>query len=267
MELYNGNNTMYARAADGSIYSWGTNTFGQAGIDSDIAIVTPTIITGLTSFNINKSGNTVYCVDSDGTIFGWGNNSYRQIDGCSSSIVKSPIEVSLIPMITVKGTGNVNSVVPIVGSINALTISISHPVNISYTIDPNSEDGFICSDINIQNNSKVPVKINIISFKVANESDLAFEDVLPDSIEWSSLSLEDSKRFISLGLMYVDESQWLISQPELISPLYAVEINNTYIGAIAMGATGTLRLCGKHGLAFDGNYSARHELVFIVSLL
>ena len=165
----------------------------------------------------------------------------------------------LRPMITITGTGNVNGVVPIVGPINALTISISHPVNISYMIGPNSENGFIYSYINIQNNSKVSVRIRIVSFKVADGSDLVFEDVLPDGIEWSSLSLEDSKRFISLGLMYVDESQWLIAQPVLISPLYAVEINNTYIGALGKGATGMLRLYGFHGLAFDGNYSLRHE--------
>ena len=267
VEIYNGNNAMFAKDTNGNLYGWGTNTLGQAGIGSADSIVRPAVIPGLSNISyLRKTGNTVFASDSDGEIFSWGDNRYGQLGNGSTVMATSPSAISIIPMTTVTGTGNVNSVVPIVGSINALTISITHPVNISYSIDPNSEDGFICSDINIQNNSKVPVKIQILSFAIANDSDLAFQDVLPDGIEWSNLSLEDSKRYIALGLMYVDESQWMTPQSDLLDPLYAVEINNSYIGALAKGAIGTLRLYGKHGLAFDGNYSARHELVFLVSL-
>jgi len=259
---------MYAKDANGYIYGWGTNTLGQAGIGNTASIVSPTIIPALSNItSIKKTGNTSFTSDSDGIIYGWGNNQYGQLGNGSTVAAVSPLVISSIQMITAIGTGDVNSVIPIVGSINALTISITHPVNISYSIDPNSEDGFLCSDINIQNNSKVPVKIQIISFEVASDSDLPFQDVLPDTVEWKKLGIQDSKRYIALGLIYVDESQWIISQPALLNPLYAVEIDNTYIGALAKGAVGTLRLCGKHGLAFDGNYSARHELIFVVSLL
>ena len=72
-----------------------------------------------------------------------------------------PYVISNNEMVTTEGTGNVNSTVSIIGSINSLEISITHPANISYTIDPNVEDGFYCPDIQIQNNSKVPVKISI----------------------------------------------------------------------------------------------------------
>lgn len=268
VEIFNGNNAMYARDANGNIYGWGTNALGQAGIGSVDNIVRPAIIPGLSDIAyLKKTGNTVFTVDFDGVIYGWGDNRYGQLGNGSTEMAISPLALSIIPMTTVTGTGNVNSVVPIIGSIKALTISITHPVNISYSIDPNSEDGFLSSDISIKNNSKVPVKIHIASFAVADDSDLPFQDVLPDGIEWSSLSLEDSKRYIALGLMYVDESQWMIPQSDLQNPLYAIEIDDTYIGAIAKGATGTLRLCGKHGLAFDGSYSSRHELIFLISLL
>ena len=170
-------------------------------------------------------------------------------------------------MITVTGTGNVNSTVPIVGSINALEISITHPLNILYSIDPNSEDGFYCTDIEIQNNSKVPVNITIQSFKASSDGDIVFEDVLPDIMDWSNLSTQETKSYIALGIKYADESQWYISRPELIDPLYAAEIDNTYFGTLSKDAMAALRICGYHGLAFDGNYSAKHELIFIISLL
>lgn len=38
---------------------------------------------------------------------------------------------------------------------------------------------------------------------------------------------------------------------------YVVEIDNTYIGALSKMSGEALRLCGKHGLAFDANYSAK----------
>lgn len=129
------------------------------------------------------------------------------------------------------------------------------------------DDGFYCADIHIQNNSKVPVKIYIESFESVADGDLNLQDVLPDSMDWNSLSKQETKSYIALGLRYADELEGMISQPEIVNPLYAVEIDDTYVGALAKASGGTLELFGMHGLAFDGNYSATHELVFIVSLL
>ena len=53
----------------------------------------------------------------------------------------------------------------------------------------------------------------------------------------------------------------------MTNPIYAAEIDNTYIGALSKGGAASLSLCGYHGLAFDSSYSAKHDLVFIVSLL
>jgi hypothetical protein len=164
------------------------------------------------------------------------------------------------------GTGDVNSTVPIVGSINALEISFTHPANISYAIDPNDENGFYCADIQIQNNSKVPVKVAIEAFEACSGGDLVFQDMLSDSIGWNSLNKQETKTYIALGLQYVGVSQWLFSIPEMIEPLYAVEINNTYIGTLAKNSAATLRLSGFHGLSFDNSYTSKHELIFVISL-
>lgn len=268
VQIYDGFNTMYAKDSNGTIYGWGTNSYGQAGIGTYGGIVTPTVIPDISNIiEISKANYTVFASDTEGVIYGWGENDYGQLGDGTTNNALSPTIVSQSNITTTTGIGDVNSVVPIVGSINALTISITHPANISYTIDPNNTEGFYCTDITIQNNSKVPVNISIQSFEASADGDLEFTDVLPEDKDWNSLNRQETKSFISLGIRYSDEAQWLISLPELINPLYAVEINNTYAGALAKSTSGTLNLCGMHGLAFDGNFTARHELVFVFSLV
>ena len=267
-QIYNGNTSMYARDADGVLYGWGTNNLGQLGIGNIVRIVAPTAIAEFTDITgLEKIDNTIFASDAQDTVFGWGNNEYGQLGDSTNVTALSPIVITQNNVTTITGIGDVNSTVPIVGSISALEISITHPVSISYSIDPNSEESFICSDIQIQNNSKVPVKVTIESFEASLESDIIFEDVLPDSLDWESLSAQDSQRYIALGIMYSDKTNWLESQQNMINPIYAIEINNNYIGALSSGEIGTLNLCCSHGTAFNGSFSAKHELIFIISLL
>ena len=267
-KIFNGNNSMYALKDNGEVYAWGINTSGQLGIGTIDTVTPPTIIDSILDIIlVEKIGDTVFATDSQGIIYGWGNNDYGQLGDGTTMDITLPYTIFNNVIKTISGTGDVNSIVPIVGSINALTISITHPANISYAIDPNNADGFYTSDIRIQNNSKVPVRITIESFKASTDADLQLIDVLPDSMDWDNLNLEESKSFISLGLQYENEAQWQISKHELINPLYAVEINNTFIGALGKSTIGVLKLCGMHGLAFDGNYSTKHELIFIFSLV
>lgn len=267
-QIFNGYNAMYAVDTNGTLYGWGSNRNRQIAIDDTTGILTPTIIPNISDvMDVEKVNDTAFAYDAQGVIYGWGKNNYGQIGDNTIINVAVPFIVSNNEMTTTEGTGDVNSTVPIVGSINALEISITHPANISYSIDPNSENGFYCSDIQIQNNSKVPVNIRIETFEASSDGDLMFQDVLPSSMDWNGLNTQKTKSYIALGIRYVSTNQWLISIPEMVDPLYAVEIDNTFIGALAKESSAALRLCGYHGLAFDGNYSAKHELVFVVSLL
>ncbi len=267
-QIYNGINSMYARNADGVLYGWGTNNLGQLGIGSTVRIVAPTVILELTDITkLEKIGNTVFASDSQDTIYGWGNNAYGQLGDGTIAAILSPIVITQNNFTTITGTGDVNSIVPIVGSINALTISVTHPANISYTIDPNNPDGFYTTDIRIQNNSKVPVRITIESFEASSEADIQFIDVLPDSMDWDSLSLEESKSYIALGIQYINIDEWLYPELIFMNPVYAIELDNTSIGVLAKDTYAALELSVRHGLAFDRSYMAKHDLVFVFSLV
>ena len=264
--IFNGIRSMYAVNSSGDLYAWGRNSSGQLGIGITSHVNPPNIIEGISGISsIEKTEDTVFATDTQGVIYCWGENNYGQIGDGSTIDMLSPYPIFDNVMKTTMGTGDVISTVPVVGSINALEISVTHPLNIAYSINPNIEESFMCPDIKIQNNSLVPVKITIESFKASTEGDIVFEDVMPDSFDWDTLSRQDTRKYIALGLDYVDASQWFIQQ--LVMPLYAAEIDNDYIGALASGSMGTLKLYCKHGLAFDGSYSSEHKLIFVVSLL
>ncbi len=267
-QIYNGDTSMYARDTNGVLYGWGTNNLGQLGIGNTVRIVAPTVIPDITDIiKLEKIDSTIFACDAQDTIYGWGNNEYGQLGDGTNVAALSPMIIAQNNVMTITGTGDVNSVVPIIGSINALTISVTHPASISYTIDPNKPDGFYSTDIQIQNNSKVPVRITVESFNASSEADIQLIDVLPDSMDWDSLSLEDSKSYIALGLQYINQEEWLYPELILMNPVYALELDNTSIGVLAKDTYGTLELSVRHGLAFDRSYIAKHDLVFIFSLV
>ena len=270
-KIAGGDYTFFAIKEDQTVYGWGLNGSGQVGIGGTETQRVPALIDIANVRDIKIFENTVYAKDTQGTIYAWGDNSYGQVGDDTIDSVLMPFIIlnndMVSEMTTTTGTGDVNSNVPIIGEIGALEISFTHPLNITYSIDPNVENGFYCSDIQIRNNSKVPVKVRIESFNACAGGDLVFDDVMPDSQDWNNLNRQDTKTYIALGLQYVDETEWLLSKPELIDPLFAVEVNNTFAGALAKESSAGLSFCCYHGMAFDRNYSAKHELIFLVSLL
>ena len=56
---------------------------------------------------------------------------------------------------TTEGTGDVTATVPVEGSISAITISVTHPATVAYTIDPNSglTNDIVAPDISLVNNT------------------------------------------------------------------------------------------------------------------
>lgn len=168
--------------------------------------------------------------------------------------------------ITETGTGTVSGNITINGIINPLTISVTHPLTVAYTIDPNDgvNGSFISPDILVKNNTKVPVKVTINSMKAATGGTLNFTDVLPEAKTWSSLNLADSKKYIALGILIKNSTGWNAGYNT--STMYAANEAASLFGVLPSSSTGSLALSANYGLAFDSDYTANHNLVFMFQL-
>jgi hypothetical protein len=168
---------------------------------------------------------------------------------------------------TTTGEGDISATVPVEGTIEALEISVTHPVTLAYTIDPNTgvNGDFIAPDIPITNNTKVPVNITVQSLTSAAGGTLQFTDVAPEAQDWANLSLADSKTYLALGIKVKDADGWNAGYDE--NTHYAVEADPTLFGSLPADATGTMKLEASFGLAFDQSYTAMHSLVFMFNLV
>jgi S-methylmethionine-dependent homocysteine/selenocysteine methylase len=156
------------------------------------------------------------------------------------------------------GTGSVTGNVTINGSISPLTISVTHPVNVAYAISPDAGT-FTAPDIKVTNNTKVAVIAIVESLNAASGGTLTFTDVDPSTKAWNSLNLADSKKYIALGIVTKD-SGW--NSGHSTATHWAVNATPLQIGSLNPNTTGALSLTADYGLAFDGAYTANHQLVF-----
>lgn len=169
--------------------------------------------------------------------------------------------------LTASGDGDVTATVPVEGSITALTISVTHPATLAYTIDPNTGalGDFIAPDIPITNNTKVPVNITVQSLAASTGGTIQYTDVADDAKDWANLNLADSKTFIALGINVKDALGWDVGYDT--NTHYAVKADPTLFGSLPANTTGTMTMEANFGLAFDQAYTAMHSLIFMFNLV
>lgn len=168
---------------------------------------------------------------------------------------------------TATGIGTVSGDVTINGSIEALIISVTHPLTVEYAINPNSEtnNAFTAPDIEIKNLTKCPVNVTVSSLKAISGGTLTLTDVEPESKSWSKLNTADSKEYIALGIKAKNSNGWGTGYS--LQTHYAVKETASLIGSLANNDIGVLELTADFGLAFDGAYTAKHSLVLLFNLV
>lgn len=85
-----------ALRADGTVWAWGWNAFGQLGDGTTNDAHTPVQVTGLTNV-VAVSGRAYHCLalKSDGTVWAWGWNSSGQLgSGTTSNFSSVPVQVA-----------------------------------------------------------------------------------------------------------------------------------------------------------------------------
>ena len=163
--------------------------------------------------------------------------------------------------------GNIKSIPITISNIDR-TITITHPISIDYTINPNNLTPFSCSDIIIKNNSKIKVAVSIQQFRATAGGSIVLNDVSPNKYSnWSTLTASQTKSDIALSLKVKETATasntwYLISNS---SPIYAINITSkTGIGVLnSDGAIGNLSLSAYCGSAWNYSYTTKHNLTFI----
>jgi alpha-tubulin suppressor-like RCC1 family protein len=84
-----------ARKANGTVWTWGSNIYGQLGDGTTDPLYTPKQISGLIGIVAVAAGhNHTVALKSDGTVWAWGRNNYGQVgDGTDNNIRQSPVQV------------------------------------------------------------------------------------------------------------------------------------------------------------------------------
>lgn len=84
---------------DGTLWTWGQNTFGQLGDGTEVARSSPVQVGALTNWltvACSVYGNFVISVKTDGTLWTWGQNNRGQLGDNTTVYKSSPIQVGAL---------------------------------------------------------------------------------------------------------------------------------------------------------------------------
>jgi alpha-tubulin suppressor-like RCC1 family protein len=78
---------------DGTLWSWGSNTYGQLGLGNTTGYSSPKQVGLLTTWLQVSSSYTGYGIKTDGTLWSWGRNNYGQLGFGNTTDYSSPKQV------------------------------------------------------------------------------------------------------------------------------------------------------------------------------
>lgn len=162
---------------------------------------------------------------------------------------------------TATGTGSASASVPITGTINPTTISVTVPNSVSYSINPDSNI-FTAPSLSVTNNTVVPVTIGVQSLTA--DSSGTVTDVLPGDMDWSKLTAANSPNYLALGVGITDATDWASGYNSNTD--WAASKTAATFGSLPSGATGNLTLSANFGRAFSASKTPSGSIVFSVSL-
>ena len=94
--LNNGNSSMFATKTDGTLWSWGSMSYGGLGLnqgDSFLRRSSPTQIPGTTWNYVAGGGPVGAATKTDGTLWSWGYNSTGVLGQNSRTYYSSPVQI------------------------------------------------------------------------------------------------------------------------------------------------------------------------------
>jgi alpha-tubulin suppressor-like RCC1 family protein len=103
---------------DGTVWSFGTNAFGELGDGTNVTRTTPVQVSGLSGMVAIAAGtNHSLALKSDSTVWAWGRNTYGQIGDSTTGTTRwSPVQVTGITTATAIAAGEHHSLALLSGS-------------------------------------------------------------------------------------------------------------------------------------------------------
>lgn len=100
-----GNTHSIALKSDGTVWTWGSNIYGELGIGSNTNKYVPTQVPSLTSVKAVSAGMFYsLALKTDGTVWAWGNNSYGQLGDGTTTNRLVPVKIT-----TLAGVGSISA--------------------------------------------------------------------------------------------------------------------------------------------------------------
>jgi alpha-tubulin suppressor-like RCC1 family protein len=93
---YNGQTV--AILADGSVWAWGTDQYGQLGIGKVVPSAGPTLVDvphGVTFVQANSGGSAMYAIDKSGATWAWGINNLHQLGVADVKSSDVPVRIGV----------------------------------------------------------------------------------------------------------------------------------------------------------------------------
>ncbi len=237
----------YSSQDNATGYQYYVEATGQNdGMKYDSPVVSTSLETGMKGYSIVVDNNPDTVPDGSITTT---SNSYTFFRPFGSSFY--------IHIAAVDKAGNVSAVAHF--HTDEL-VSVTHPVSIGYSIDPNSSTPFTAPDIPITNHSTFPVRVSVAGLKAVS----GIGDTAPTSYsDWNSLTAAQTGSGIALGvgINQTAVSGW--TAVDRTTPVYTGDFaSEVPLGTLgANGASGNLALTAKFGLAWANARTVSHELI------
>lgn len=172
-----------------------------------------------------------------------------------------PVSAAAPTTQTATGTGSVTATVPVNGTVQATTISVTVPINAAYAINPDANT-FTAPALVVTNNSVVPINVGVQSLTADTTGSIT--DKLPSDENWASLNAADSAKYLALGVNITDGSGWDTGYST--STDWAASKTPVQFGTLAAGSTGSMNLTGQFGRAISKTLNPTGSVVFSFSL-
>jgi len=247
---HNSNRTQYtvnySSQDNATGYQYYVEATGQNdGAKYDSSVISTSLKTGMKGYSIVEDNNPNTVPDGSITT---ASDSYTFSRPSGSSFY--------IHIAAVDNAGNISAVAHYHAD---ELVSVTHPVSIGYSIDPNSNTPFTAPGIPITNHSTFPVQVSVAGLKATS----GIGDAAPTSYsDWNSLTASQTGNGMALGvgISQTADSGWTAVDRQ--APVYASDVaSEVPLGTLgANGASGNLALTAKFGLAWVKTTNVSHEL-------